>query len=130
MKPLPEAIDTVRWLRDAGCRLALLTNGAGPAQRKKIARFGLTDLFDATLIEGELGFGKPDERVYCLALRALGVRPDEAWMVGDNLEWDVGAPQKLGVFSVWIDRAGRGLPTVTDVRPDRIVRALSDLRSA
>jgi putative hydrolase of the HAD superfamily len=29
MEPLPEAIETVRWLRDQGRRLALLTNGGG-----------------------------------------------------------------------------------------------------
>lgn len=129
MEPLPDAIDTVRWFRESGCRLALLTNGAGPAQRRKIARFGLEVLFDAILVEGELGFGKPDERVYRRALDELNVRPADAWMVGDNLEWDVSAPQKLGIVGVWVDRRGSGLQNASPVRPDRIVRALSDLRS-
>jgi putative hydrolase of the HAD superfamily len=129
MEPLPEAIDTVRWLKDSGRALALLTNGAGPAQRAKIDRFGLTELFDAILVEGELGFGKPDPRVYQLALARLGRAPSEVWMVGDHLEWDVSAPQKLGVFSIWIDRAGRGLPPSSTIRPDRVVRALSELRA-
>jgi len=129
MEPLPDAVDTVRWLRDSGRRLALLTNGAGAAQRKKIMRFELGDLFDAILVEGELGFGKPDERVYVRALDALGVEPADAWMVGDNLEWDVGAPQKLGMTGVWIDVRGRGLPRPTTVRPDHVVRSLSEIRS-
>lgn len=129
MAPLPDAIDTVRWLRDTGRRLALLTNGAGIAQRKKISRFELEDLFDVILVEGELGFGKPDERVYRRALSALDVEPADAWMVGDNLDWDVGAPQKLGMSGVWIDARGRGVPAHTAVRPDYIVRALADLRS-
>jgi putative hydrolase of the HAD superfamily len=128
MQPLPEAIETVRWLRASGCRLALLTNGAGLAQRRKIDRFGLADLFDATLVEGEIGFGKPDERIYRLALERLRVRAADGWMVGDNLEWDVAAPQKLGVFSIWIDRKGTGLSRAANIRPDRIVRRLSDLR--
>ncbi|RPI52363.1 MAG: HAD family hydrolase [Acidobacteria bacterium] len=127
MEPLPDAIETVRWLRDSGRRLALLTNGAGPAQRKKILRFGLAELFDAILIEGELGFGKPDERVYHRALAALDVGPSDAWMVGDNLEWDVAAPQKLGMSGVWIDLRGRGVPQ--GARPDYTVRSLSDIRS-
>ena len=129
MAPLPEAIDTVRWLRDSGRRLALLTNGAAVAQRKKISRFELVDLFDAILVEGELGFGKPDERVYRRALNALGVEPADAWMVGDHLEFDVGAPQRLGLSGVWIDRRGRGLPEHTSVKPDHIVRSLGELRS-
>jgi putative hydrolase of the HAD superfamily len=127
MQPLPDAIDTVRRLREAGCRLALLTNGAGAPQRRKIVRFGLSDLFDAILVEGEVGYGKPDERIYRLALEALGVDPEDAWMAGDNLEWDVAAPQKIGLFAVWIDATGKGLPPSSGVRPDRIVRTLSEL---
>jgi putative hydrolase of the HAD superfamily len=127
--PLPEALDTVRWLRDSGRRLALLTNGAAVAQRKKISRFELGDLFDAILVEGELGFGKPDERVYRRALNALGVEPGDAWMVGDHLEFDVGAPQRLGMSGIWIDRRGRGVPEHTAVKPDHIVRSLGELRS-
>jgi putative hydrolase of the HAD superfamily len=128
MQPLPDAIDTVCWLRASGCRLALLTNGAGDGQRRKIDRFGLTELFDAILVEGEVGFGKPDERIYRLALRELNVSAGDAWMVGDNLEWDIAAPQKLGLFTVWIDARGHGLSATTSVRPDRIVRRLSELR--
>lgn len=129
MEPLPDAIDTVRWLKASGRALALLTNGAGPAQRKKIERFSLAGFFDVILVEGEVGFGKPDPRVYQMALSRLNLTPRDAWMVGDNLEWDVASPQKLGLFSVWIDRIGRGLPPATDIRPDRIIRSLSDLRS-
>jgi putative hydrolase of the HAD superfamily len=129
MTPLPDAVDTVRWLRDSGRRLALLTNGGAAPQRRKIARFELADLFDVILVEGELGFGKPDERVYTRALSALDVKPADAWMVGDNLEWDVAAPQKLGMSGVWIDARGRGLPDQTSVRPDYVVRSLAELRS-
>ncbi|HKY21841.1 MAG TPA: HAD family hydrolase [Vicinamibacterales bacterium] len=128
MKPLPDAIDTVRWFRESGCRLALLTNGAGPAQRRKIARFGLGDLFDAILVEGEMGFGKPDERVYLRALKELDAPASDTWMVGDNLEWDVAAPQKLGISGIWVDRRGRGFPATSQVQPDRIVPSLSALR--
>jgi putative hydrolase of the HAD superfamily len=128
MEPLPDAIDTVRWLKASGCALALLTNGAGPAQRKKIERFGLTEFFDAILVEGEVGFGKPDLRIYQLALSRLHISRRDAWMVGDNLEWDVAAPQELGLVGIWVDRSARGLSPGTTVRPDRIIRALADLR--
>ena len=129
MEPLPEAIDTVRWLRSSGRRLALLTNGAAAAQRKKITRFDITDLFDAIFVEGELGFGKPDERVYRRALEVLGVAPAEAWMVGDNLDWDVAAPQKIGMTGVWIDARGRGIPANSQVKPNHIVRSLAEIRT-
>ena len=130
MEPLPDAVETVRWLRARGTKLALVTNGAGDAQQRKIARFDLAGLFDCILVEGEVGFGKPDERIYRRALQHLAVDPDDAWMVGDHLEFDVAAPQLLGLFTVWIDVHGHGVPSGRNVRPDRVISRLSELRAA
>ena len=127
LEPIEGSVETVHWLRARGCRLALLTNGNGQAQRLKIDRFQLGPLFDHILIEGELGFGKPDPRVYDLALERLAVAPEDTWMVGDNLEWDVAAPQRLGVSGIWIDGHGRGLPANLEFTPTRVIRRLSDL---
>ena len=129
IQPIADAIATVRWLRTSGCRLALLTNGSGPAQRDKVNRFELGELFDIILIEGEVGFGKPDPRIYSRALDELGVAPSDAWMVGDNLEWDVAQPQRQGIAGIWIDLRGSGVPQGRGVRPDRIIRRLADLRA-
>ena len=123
----PGALDALAWLRRTGCRLALLTNGGADSQREKVARFQLAPLFDLVLIEGELGFGKPDERIYRLALTELGAAPADAWMIGDNLEWDVGQPQKLGMKGIWVDAAGSGVPASADVSPDLIVTGLGEL---
>lgn len=127
IRPFPGAIEALRWLRRRGVRLALITNGEGTMQRGKIERFGLASLFDCILIEGEVGLGKPDERMYRRALEQMGVGPEEAWMVGDNLAWDVLAPQKLGIAGIWLDYAGSGLPADSQVRPDRIIRSLAEL---
>jgi putative hydrolase of the HAD superfamily len=125
--PFPGAIETLRQLRERGSRLGLLTNGDQAGQRKKIDRFALGPLFDCILIEGELGFGKPDERVYLRALADLKAQPAETVMVGDNLEWDVAGPQRLGIKGVWVDHAGQGLPQDCQVRPFRIIQAVTEL---
>jgi putative hydrolase of the HAD superfamily len=127
IEAFPGAIDTLRRLRARGVRLGLITNGDGEGQRKKIERFGLADLFDVIVIEGEFGIGKPDERVYRYALDRLGVTPEEAWSVGDNLEWDVQGPQRLGIFAIWVDSMGEGVPAGSPVRPDRTIRSVSEL---
>lgn len=121
----PEAASFLTRLRERRVPLALVTNGDARHQRDKIARHDLARWFDAILIEGEMGYGKPDEKVYREALRRLGVAAVDAWMVGDHLEFDVGAPQRLGLRGVWLDRAGAGLPANADVTPHRIVRDLS-----
>lgn len=127
LRPFPGALDALRSLRRRGARLALVTNGSGAAQRRKIDRFGLAPFFDCIVVEGEFGAGKPDERVYRHACRQLGAAPHEAWMAGDHLDWDVAAPQRLGILAIWVDNAGQGLPPSSPVRPDRIIRGLPEL---
>jgi putative hydrolase of the HAD superfamily len=130
IRPIENAVATVCWLRERGCKLAMLTNGGSRAQRDKIDRFDLAPLFDVILIEGEVGFGKPDPRIYARALDQLNVTAGETWMVGDNLEWDVAAPQREGIAGIWIDARGSGVPAGRAVQPDRIINRLADLRTA
>ncbi len=127
MRPFPGAIEMLRQLKKTGILLGLLTNGNAEMQRAKIERFSLAGYFDHIQIEGELGIGKPDERAFRHALSALGAEPAEAWMVGDNLEFDIRGAQQVGIYAVWVDTQGRGLPDGTTVRPDCIIRSLSDL---
>lgn len=117
----------VDTFRAKGVRLALITNGAAAPQRAKVERFELTHRFHHIQIEGEHGFGKPEERAYRHALAALGVAASETWMVGDNLEWEVVAPQRLGIHAIWHDFAGEGLPNGSPVRPDRVITSLHQL---
>ncbi len=123
----PDAHDTLDRLKELDVRLALITNGAAEPQRAKVVRFALEHRFDHIQIEGEHGFGKPEERAYTHALAALRVTARETWMVGDNLEWEVAAPQRLGIHAIWHDGYGTGLPSDCPVRPDRIIRRLSEL---
>ena len=123
----PGAHDAIDALKARGVKLALVTNGAAETQRAKVERFELTHRFDHIQIEGEHGFGKPEDRAYLHAMQALGVIAQDTWMIGDNLEWEVVAPQRLGIFAIWIDVHGDGLPTESVVKPDRIIRSLTEL---
>ncbi|HVV42071.1 MAG TPA: HAD family hydrolase [Nitrobacter sp.] len=123
----PGAHDAIDALKAHGVKLALVTNGAGDTQRAKVERFELAHRFDHIQIEGEHGFGKPEERAYRHAMAALGVTAADTWMIGDNLEWEVEAPQRLGIYAVWMDVHGEGLPEGSTIRPNRIIRSLSEL---
>jgi putative hydrolase of the HAD superfamily len=123
----PGAHDAIDAFKAHGIKLALVTNGEAGIQRAKVERFALTHRFDHIQIEGEHGFGKPDERAYLHAMQALGVTAAETWMIGDNLEWEVEVPQRLGIYAIWIDAHGVGLPAESTVRPDRIIHSLTEL---
>ncbi len=80
-----EAIDT---FKARGVKLALVTNGAADTQRAKIERFALAHRFDHIQIEGEHGFGKPEEKAYLHAMEALGV--DRARHLDDRRQSGMG----------------------------------------
>jgi len=123
----PGAEDTLKYLNEQNIALALVTNGQSQKQRTKIQRFRLERFFSIILIEGELGYGKPNEAVFLRALDELNLDPESVWFVGDNLEWDVEGPQKLGIFGIWNDYGKQGLPLSSKIIPDRIITNISEL---
>jgi putative hydrolase of the HAD superfamily len=93
----------------------------------KIERFRLAWYFHTCLIEGEIGFGKPDQRVFEMALSKLTVMPNQTWMVGDDMERDIAEAQKVGVFSIWHDYDKKGLPGDSKIVPDKIINDIAEL---
>ena len=130
LRPFAGAPETLAELRRRGVALALVTNGEAASQRAKIDRVGLAPRFDAVVVEGEFGIGKPAPEVFAHALAALGARPEEAWMVGDDLAKDIAGGQAFGLRTVWVDSRAEGLPERPAARPDRIVRAIAELLPA
>ncbi len=123
----PGAEKTLQYLFDSGVKLALITNGEAGKQRSKVERFKLDRFFSTILIEGELGYGKPEEGVYLLALNGLDMKAEDVWSVGDRLEWEIEVPQRLGIYSIWNDFRKAGLPESSSVVPDRIIHSISEL---
>jgi len=129
MYAFPGAIETLKELQNSGIPLVLLTNGDSLTQRQKLQRFDLTRFFKAILIEGELGYGKPESRVFIEAALRAGSTRENCWIVGDNLEWEIKVPQQLGFFTIWHDYLGKGLPRDSSIIPHLVIRSLSDIIS-
>lgn len=123
----PNTKRTLDTLKSGNIRLGLITNGTSQGQRAKLERFELADYFEIILIDQELGFGKPDPEVYCHALDLLRLPSQDVWMVGDNLVWDIQAPQSVGIYSIWHDYQRKGLKNGSQIIPDRIINEISQL---
>lgn len=129
IEPIAGAFQTVAELRCRGVKLALVTNGSADDQRDKINRHAVDCRFDAVLVEGEVGFGKPDERIFRLALERLGAVPTDSWMVGDDLLCDIAGAQGVGIHGIWVrDHAASSVAACNGtVRPDRTVGTITEL---
>lgn len=122
---LPGTAETLSLVLTRDITTALITNGDSVGQRAKIARFGLEKLFRLILIEEELGFGKPDERIFREGLRRVGANPDRTLMVGDNLVWDIQGAQAVGIRGVWFNWRRTELPPDAPAQP---FTAITELR--
>ncbi len=123
----PEVEAVLQDLRRQGYLLAILTNGAPDLQREKVQGLGLSSLFDAIVVSGEVGIGKPDPRIFAHVLEALDVTPAQAAMIGDNPLRDIVGAQAAGIYAVWLNRTGAVLEGVAP--PDAEITSLTDLRA-
>jgi putative hydrolase of the HAD superfamily len=124
---LPGSRDALVLLRSLNIRLAVITNGASKVQREKLRRFDIVGFFEKIFIDTEVGYSKPDARIFQHALNELNVKPADAWMVGDNLKWDVFGAQQLKIFAVWNDFKRAGLPEGTQIIPGLIVNSIHEM---
>lgn len=101
-----ESLELLAALRQDGWMLGLLTNGPPDLQREKIRVVGIEDAFDAVVISGEEGVGKPDAAVFRIVLDRLGVEAADAVMVGDNPKRDHHGGRSVGMRTVLVNRWG------------------------
>jgi epoxide hydrolase-like predicted phosphatase len=95
LAPDETMIGAVGAARAAGIRTGLITNswGLGIYERAPM------DLFDATVISGEVGLHKPQPEIYLLACERLGVDPSAAVFVDDLRENCAGA-EAVGMTAI------------------------------
>jgi len=123
LKPFPDVVPLLSALQAAGVVTGVITHGWTTKQAEKIVRLGLLPHLDprAVFISEQLGVSKPNPKIYALALRDLGLRPEEAMYVGDSPSHDITPPKSLGMKAVWARRASRHRPSVGDAIPDHEV---------
>lgn len=123
---LPGAGEVLHTLQKSGMRIGLLTNGAASVQREKIETSGLGMFFDAAVVSGELGTGKPAPEIFHHLLGRLGAKADETLMVGNSLARDIAGGKRAGLRTCWLALEGEEEP-VGLVEPDYTIRSLGEL---
>jgi HAD superfamily hydrolase (TIGR01549 family) len=98
--------EVLTWFRDRGYRLGIISNAEGQIKRL-IDHAGLTSSFETILDSHEIGFQKPDERIFKRGLADLKVQPNEAVHVGDVFEADIVGARSAGIIPILVDREGR-----------------------
>jgi 2-haloacid dehalogenase len=93
------------YLRDAGVRIALLTNSPQAQADEALRRFGVRELFIAVLSVETVRRFKPDRAVYEMAAAALHEVPSRMWLVSAHW-WDCAGAARLGWKTALVRRPG------------------------
>ncbi len=100
--------DVVPCLKDLKKhQLGIISNGDKDQQIKKLRMGGIFDYFSYFIISSEIGYPKPDSRIFDFACKKADVLPEDAVYIGDNLETDIIPAQNMGMRAVLIDREDR-----------------------
>jgi epoxide hydrolase-like predicted phosphatase len=93
-----DLVDYVRGLRSR-YKTGLLSNAFSDLRRMITDVLKIADIFDVMVISAEVGFVKPDRRIYHLALERLRVAPEEAVFIDDFLH-NVQGAQAIGMQAI------------------------------
>jgi 2-haloacid dehalogenase len=105
LPPHPEVPAALDLLRDAGLRLAALTNNTAEVAEAQLANAGLSDRFEKILSADTVRRLKPAPEPYRAAARALGVETSQVRLVAAHA-WDVIGAMRAGCAAAFVARPG------------------------
>jgi 2-haloacid dehalogenase len=106
LRPYPEVVKSFARLRDAGLRLATLTNSTVQAVEAQLGYAGLRDYFEQVISADEIQCFKPAPEVYHLAAERLGVGSEQLRLVTAH-DWDVTGALRAGCAAAFVARPGQ-----------------------
>jgi len=107
-------------------QLGVISNGAPDVQYRKLEKIGIRHLFNCIVISDEVGYRKPDPRIFEIALRLLNRKPEECLHIGDSYNADIIGAKKAGFQACWLNPDREQMPEV-DIKPDFEISSLEDI---
>jgi FMN phosphatase YigB (HAD superfamily) len=123
------AFEVLEAFKKGGYRIGMIANGDSANVRRIIGATGLEDYFNVIVISEEVGFEKPYQGIFEVALAKLGVKPEKAVMVGNKIDADILGANRAGMKSVWFRWNTRYSDTIdsSQEKPDFTINSLFGL---
>ncbi|HEX9914037.1 MAG TPA: HAD family hydrolase [Candidatus Bathyarchaeia archaeon] len=121
------ARETLEYLHGR-VRIGLISDtGTSPGRvvRRILDEYGVLSYFDVTVFSDEVGYCKPNEVVFKVALEVLGVEPGEALHVGDLVKNDVVGAKRAGMRTAWLKTTDQEYSP--EDAPDYIISSLTEV---
>jgi len=92
----------LKELKDLGYIIGILSNTT-ELSHAIINHFGLNELADYVVLSCDVGFLKPDPRIFHSMLKKIGIESSDAYMVGDKITTDILGAKTIAMDSILFD---------------------------
>jgi putative hydrolase of the HAD superfamily len=99
---MPGAVSLIEWLKKAGFKIAVLSNGHHQSRVKTIEALGLLEHLDRFYSSDLLGVKKPNAQAFQLVAQKIGVNPNQCLFIGDHPLIDVQGAEQAGMKALWL----------------------------
>ena len=125
-RPLPGALDLLRYLRTTGVVHGIATSGRRPQIDASLEALGVGP--DTVVVErGEVSRAKPEPDLFLACRERLNVRAEDCYVVGDAV-WDLLAARRAWMLSVGLLSGGYGEDELARAGAFRVYRDPADLQ--
>jgi 2-haloacid dehalogenase len=125
LPPHPEVAESLERLRDAGLRLATLTNSTQQVAEAQMDSSGLRGYFEQILSADMVRRLKPAPEPYRMAAESLEVEVQSVRLIAAHA-WDVAGSLRAGCAAAFVARPGMVLDPLVE-RPDVVGADLSEV---
>lgn len=125
LKPWPDALPALKSLKQAGFRLAFLSNFSARMLDSNIRNSNLDGIFEQVLGTDRLKTYEPDPMADQMAVDAFGLKREEIAVVA-GAGWDAAGARLFGYKTAWINRTNQPAEEL-GVGPDAVFGDLSGL---
>lgn len=113
--------------------VALISNyPCGRTILDSLKKIGIDEVFDVTIISGDVGYVKPHPKPFEILLTELQLRPDQCVYIGDNWLADVQGSKRVGMHAVLTTQYApyhNVKQNEDDYSPDAYIRKLTELEN-
>lgn len=130
LKVYDDVYATLKWLAEKPVLRGIISAGITIKQAEKLIRLDVLEFVTpaAIFFTDQVGFSKPNPKLYKRALEPFGLEPSRCLYVGDNPTHDIDPCNDLGWNTVRIRRSGRYSQRDGRTQADYEIRDFLELR--
>jgi 2-haloacid dehalogenase len=125
LKPFPDSAAALKAMRDAGIRLAYVSNFTPTMLKLNSENAGIADLFEYALSTDAVKAFKPDPRAYQMAESAFNIQRESIVFAAFG-GWDAAGARSFGLHTFWVNRFNAPFEEL-GVKPDAEGGTLTEL---